>query len=289
VLDQTYEDIELIVVDDGSTDGTEKVVRSFNNPRIRYIRHEQNRGAAAARNTGIRAARGEYIAFQDSDDVWLPEKLEKQMHVLSNASDEVGIVYTDMWRIKEGRKIYWRSPRNTPEDGIIYKNAIERVFNIGLATVLIRKSCFDKVGFFDENLSRFIDFEFFIRLSKDYCFLHIDNPLVYYYYTDKSISTDDITIIPTSEFILKKYGKDMDKKSLAWFQFTVGNILCQKGKINDGRNYIFRGLKLCPLNIKYLGAAILLFIGKDAYTNIINLKRTIKKVKKPLELRQQHI
>jgi len=107
VLNQTYQDFEVIVVDDGSTDNTEEIVKSFNDPRIRYIRHEKNKGAAAARNTGIKAARGKYIAFQDSDDEWLPEKLEKQMKVFENAPPEAGVVYTDMQRINEDGEHYW--------------------------------------------------------------------------------------------------------------------------------------------------------------------------------------
>jgi len=94
VLNQTYQDFEIIIVDDGSTDKTEEVVKSFNSKKIFYNRHEENKGANAARNTGIKASRGEYIAFQDSGDEWLPQKLERQMKVFENASPEVGVVYT---------------------------------------------------------------------------------------------------------------------------------------------------------------------------------------------------
>ena len=79
VLDQTYQDWELIVVDDASTDDIPGIVKGFTDGRVKYIRHDENKGAAAARNTGIQAARGAYIAFLDSDDEWLPEKLERQV------------------------------------------------------------------------------------------------------------------------------------------------------------------------------------------------------------------
>ncbi len=78
VLNQTYHDFEIIIVDDGSIDNTEDVVKSLNDPSIRYTRHDQNRGGSAARNTGIKMARGEYVAFQDSDDEYLPEKVESR-------------------------------------------------------------------------------------------------------------------------------------------------------------------------------------------------------------------
>ena len=87
VLAQTYQDFEVIVVDDGSTDNTEEVVLNFGSEKMRYIRHGTNRGVAAARNTGIRNARGEYIAFQDSDDEWYPNRLESISEIMEDRKD----------------------------------------------------------------------------------------------------------------------------------------------------------------------------------------------------------
>ena len=181
VLDQTYQDFEIIVVDDASTDNTEEVVSNFDDERIRYIRLKENSGTSATpRNTAIKIARGKYIAFQDSDDEWLPEKLKKQIRLFETVFSKVGIIYTDMWRInKNEKKKYWHSPRIMPEDGIIYEEALGyRVAKIGTAIIVIKKECFDKAGLFDEKLSMYIDTELLMRMSKYYYFCHIDEPLV---------------------------------------------------------------------------------------------------------------
>lgn len=115
VLDQMYQDFEIIVVDDGSGDNTEEIINGFTDTRIRYVKHQKNKGGSAARNTGIKLAKGKYIAFQDSDDEWLPDKLEKQMKAFKKASDEVGVVYTGFHRIKDGITYY------VPSDDITKK------------------------------------------------------------------------------------------------------------------------------------------------------------------------
>ena len=93
VLQQTYTNLECIVVDDASTDNTEETVRTIIDERIIYLRHENNKHASAARNTGIKYARGEFIAFLDDDDEWLPTKLEKQVPFLLNLHEKVGMIY----------------------------------------------------------------------------------------------------------------------------------------------------------------------------------------------------
>ncbi|MBA7689290.1 Undecaprenyl-phosphate 4-deoxy-4-formamido-L-arabinose transferase [subsurface metagenome] len=247
VLNQTYQDFEIIVVDDGSTDDTEEIVRSFKNERIRYIRHEKNKGAAAARNTGIKVAKGEYIAFQDSDDEWLPEKLEKQMKVFENVPQEVGVVYTDMWTITRNKKRYFYSPKIMPENKIIYKRVLNYgVMNIGIQTALIKKEAFDKAGVFDEKLPRFIDLELFIRLLKYYYFYHIKEPLVNYFHTPESISSNTKAIITARKFILDKYFEDIkkDKKVLANHYLGIGVSLCVNNEIEEGESYIAKAFKI---------------------------------------------
>ena len=163
VLEQTYKTIEIIIIDDGSEDNTEEVVRNIKDPRIRYYRFNRNEGAATARNEGINMAKGEYIAFQDSDDEWLPDKLEKQLKVFEADIKTLGAVYSDMQRIrKNGNTEYWASPTVT-EGSIINKNELEfKVRNIGIQSALIKKECFNKVGRFDERLPRLIDMDLFV-------------------------------------------------------------------------------------------------------------------------------
>ena len=95
VLNQTYEDFELIIVDDSSTDNTEDIIGQFQekDKRIKYIKHDKNKGGSAARNTGIKSSKGEYIAFLDSDNVWLCEKLGKQIRLFSSMPIKIGVFY----------------------------------------------------------------------------------------------------------------------------------------------------------------------------------------------------
>ncbi|MGB3295831.1 MAG: glycosyltransferase family 2 protein [Phormidesmis sp.] len=103
VIHQTHENLQVIVVDDGSKDDTEAVVKGYQNPKIQYVRHSRNMGGAAARNTGIDLARGDYIAFIDSDDAWVPDKLERQYaHIQSHPCSENVVSYTQVFHSAEG-------------------------------------------------------------------------------------------------------------------------------------------------------------------------------------------
>jgi len=164
VLNQTYKNIEVIVVDDGSTDNTKEIVESFNDSRIIYI-FQENKGPAIARNTGIKKAQGEYIAFLDSDDLWLKEKLEKQVDFMEKNS-EIGLLGTGCYEVTDkgkiiGKKIFPIKNKILQKDLIKYNSFIQ-------SSVMIRKEVFDKVGLYDKSFRESEDYELWLRIAGNY-------------------------------------------------------------------------------------------------------------------------
>ena len=277
VLNQTYQNFEIVIVDDSSTDNTKEVVKSFNDERIRYVRHEENKGEAAARNTGIKIAKGQYIASQDSDDEWLPEKLAWQVELLKNAPPEVGVVYTGFWKIKNNEKTYIPFSWVNQKDGDIHKELLKGNF-IGSPVVLIRKDCFEKVGMFDEKLFHLVDWEMWLRISKYYHFKYIDEPLVLAHYHSANVSADQTAFIKAQKLILEKYFEDFsrDKKLLVTYYLYIGSLLISNKETKKGRRYLIKALKVSPINVKSLLAVFLTFFGYSVYNKAIGIHQKIK-------------
>lgn len=142
VLAQTYENFELIVVDDGSADETEKVVTSYMDSRIRYHRMPENGGQSKARNCGMKLARYDYLAFEDSDDLWRPGKLKAQMDALCNAGTNVGMVYHKFrYDLGEGRGMVLPDEKIPPEkkSGDIYAQLLWDNL-VGIPTMLLKRN-----------------------------------------------------------------------------------------------------------------------------------------------------
>jgi glycosyltransferase involved in cell wall biosynthesis len=164
VLEQTYSNIELIVVDDGSTDDTESVVAAFSDPRFRYVR-QPNRGRSNARNYALSLAKGKFITFLDSDDVYLPDKIRTQVNYL-RSHPGTGMVYTSAYCI-DARGDRLPNKYVAAESGLIYDRiAFFTPVTITLPTVMTYKEVFDQVGGFDEAMYRFEDTDMWRRISK---------------------------------------------------------------------------------------------------------------------------
>jgi len=175
VLAQTFQDLEVLVIDDGSTDGTERVMRLYG-PPVRYFRQE-NRGVAVARNRGIEESSGRYIAFLDADDTWYPHKLERQLAALESHR-ECRACYSAYLLVDQDLTplTVHRSKRqgSTLEDLLTIGNVV------GCVSVLCERSLLAVVGGFDMTLSQCADWDMWVRLSALTEFLYLDEPLVMY-------------------------------------------------------------------------------------------------------------
>jgi len=255
VLTQTYSDFELIIVDDGSTDSTSEVVKSFRDSRIHYMQTDRNGGAALARNLGLRASRGEFIAFQDSDDEWFPDKLKRQVDILSSAPPTVAFVYSDMIRVLlSGEETYFKSPTVRRGELLDTKGLEYQVHGIGLVTVMLRRACLDEVGYFDEGFPRFIDLDLFIRLAKAFAAQYIREPLAYYY-EGEGIQTNNNAYIRARLLLLKKYRCHLlsFRKFRAHQYLLVAQKHVEIGQKAKGMAYLARSLAILPTYRRTLG------------------------------------
>ena len=160
VLRQTYKDFELIVVDDGSMDNTRSLFKS-NLPQVTYL-YQKNQGVAAARNAGIRAAQGEWLAFLDSDDAWLPGKLERQM-AYHRENPRLKISQTEEIWIRNGRRV---NPMNKHKklSGWIFEPSLPLCL-ISPSSVILAREVFERTGLFDESFTVCEDYEFWLRCT----------------------------------------------------------------------------------------------------------------------------
>lgn len=239
VLNQTYADIEVIIVDDGSSDNTDEIVQKIQDDRLKYLKHKTNLGACAARNTGIEAAKGEYIAFQDSGDIWHKDKLMKQLNIMKSV--DADIVFCNKQKLgqeSKGEFLY--------KEGFI--NTKENVFGIGTPTIVGKAAIFKGMPF-DERLPRLQDFELMLRIRETrYTIYYLSEILVDYSCSDDGISVSPIKLLQACQLLLEIH-PDMRKKCHKMSDILAGQLLVG-AKMLDKDDKEMRK-EMCKLAFKY--------------------------------------
>lgn len=255
VLCQTFDDFELIVVDDCSDDDTERVVRSFDDSRIIYVRNNRNEREAGSRNRGVRTARANYLAFLDSDDEWLPRKLEKQMALFEGLSGRVGVVYSGFCFAKGEESFNEFIPLFR---GDVHERMLKGCFMVSI-TPIVRKECFAKEGLFDGRLPRATDWDMWIRISEHFDFEVVPEVLAKYHIHGSQLSSDLNSRISSWRMLIQKYAKVLSvrpKTAAIWFR-RLG-VLCCISQMNwDARRYLRKSIGANPL----LFATYLLYVA----------------------------
>lgn len=255
ILAQSFKEFELIIVDDNSSDDTEKIVASYNDERIRYIKHSTNYGANKARNTGIINSKFDYIAFQDSDDEWLPDKLKIQFEELK--ARNVDVVSCSMIRYDDEE--IQVIPSRYIKDETIFPDIMFGNF-MSTQTLLGKKECFINEQF-DENLPRLQDWDLVIRLVQKYKVSFINKPLVNVYLQNDSI-TKNASIIKSLNIMEEKY-KDLINKDVE-IQYRWARMKIEATPfLKDRTVLLVRSFFIKPYSIKSLGTYIKSIFNKE--------------------------
>ncbi len=260
-LNQTYRNLEVIIVDDGSTDDTRAALAPYGD-RIRYI-YQKNQGASAARNYGISEAHGKYIAFLDSDDEWLPTKLEKQIELLETHPEFsfVACLATDEKRTYTGYD----------DHATQFMRFILQPFTQNMTRYVVRRECFQQHGLFDTSIHGPEDWELWLRLLKNGCrFGYVPEPLMSYTSSDDAISSRPYAMLAGEAIIRERYVRTLPSlwqriRLGAWFtaRSYMNASICfrEQGELWKSLRYMLASVLMSPLgprnNVRLPALAVL--------------------------------
>lgn len=287
---QTYQNFEIIVADDGSTDDTPRVMASllkkFNDPRIHFIRSGQHVKGAAIRRIAMQAARGDYIASQDDDDFWEPTFLEEQVNNLELLPKEYGLSYVSYWRCLSEKKKVLMPPKNiSPLSGNLYGGPLLKNNYFPFQTGVFRREVLETVGYPDDELFALSDWDMWIRIAKKYKIAHIDKPLFTWNYTPKSNTRDPKKIwlvINARKRILEKFKEDIIRFGYVKDHMSrLADLLIQAGDSAQARRHLMYGIRKNPFSLVLWLKLAATFLGITRYQTIQHYRRTsfLKKIK----------
>ncbi|RZS98260.1 glycosyltransferase family 2 protein [Cecembia calidifontis] len=237
VLNQTYKQIEIIVVDDNDGENEfrkltkELIVNSYGNKGIVYVKHEWNKGLPSARNTGINAAKGEYIAFLDDDDEWLPEKIEKQLSLFLQLPEEFGVISCG-WNLIDSHRNH--SKKEFPK----VKGEVQKVLALNYfsppSMVMVKRKYLERVNGFDEHFFWREDIELYYRLAFICKFEFVPEVLVNYYYHSGSMSRNFPKKLRAVENFIEKHQKTLKRNKIPWSEIheRKGDLAAASGELH---------------------------------------------------------
>ena len=251
-LAQTFQDWELLIIDDDSSDNTEEVVRSFQDSRIRYIKHQQNQGPAASRNTGIRAAsRSKYLAYLDDDDEWLPEKLEKQLEVFRRGEPSLGIV--GCGRLNHTRRGFKEVLPKV--SGWVFEDVLAgRVTGAGTPLLLVKRFPPEPDFLFDEQFPALVERDYVLRITRSYQMDFVWEPLIKVYRDDGGPHVANPTgAAKAYSLLLGKYSSELKTRPLvrAYYYASMAKELCSLGRMAEVRKQLICAIKSNPWNLRF--------------------------------------
>lgn len=261
VKNQTYSCWEIIIVDDNDPKSesrrlTSEVMAQYAaDTRIIYLCHDENKGACQARNTGLAAAQGEYVAFLDDDDLWVETKLDVQVLAL-NASD-ADVCYSDMYLEYQG----WRRYFTCVADDDLYYSLLKQGFGICTSALLISTAAIRSIDGFDNSLPSMQDYDLLLRLSKKHKAVKIAQPLITYQLADDGISCNPVTKANGHRAIITKYEAEYLRlglnKGLARQYESLADFELRSGNRGKAFTHYIKALSLSPLSLRVVTKVIL--------------------------------
>lgn len=257
VLKQTFDNIELIVVDDNSDDSTAETIKTIIDDRLYYYKLDRNYGAGYARNFGIKKAKGEFIAFQDSDDIWHKTKLEKQMSLLSSLPSEYAVVFCSL-KTDYGKGII-PCPSLKITNGYLFKK-LKKVNFISTQTILCKKKVLLEVGGFDESLPAVEDWDLALKISKLYKIAHLKEVLVDLRISKNSITKNHSRVLDAMYLLFDKYNNDLSKTELKKWYYHASFNAVKSNRVKEARK-----LFLASINFKSKFGLLAIFYYLKSY------------------------
>ncbi|MGM0717680.1 MAG: glycosyltransferase family 2 protein [Halobacteriota archaeon] len=255
---QSYGPIEIVVVDDHSPEPIKPRLNKVSvgeDRMLRCIRHEKNRGASAARNTGIKSSKGEFVAFLDDDDYWQPSKVDKQVEAFERAGSNVGVVYTGQQFVVDGEVT---SVSHPTLEGDVTKDILCGATMSTFSAIMVRSEVYETVGGPDERFPCWQDREWLLRLSTEYDFAVVPESVVVRRSTDHEQISDDFETKRDTAYPLflesfrplaATYGQKYERRLVASQSLELGKSAVRHGYARDARKYLLRSIRYHPMEI----------------------------------------